>query len=143
MHRLYLLALATAGLVLAQPAAAAMTSCQIAYDLKGWSFIYKNYKGNGVVTCANGQTANVAVQLHAGGPTAGKSEIDGGRGTFSEVKDISEVFGTYVSIEGHAGVTRTAEGRAMTKGEVSLSLAGTGRGMDLGAAIGGFTIKHR
>ena len=59
------------------------------------------------------------------------------------MRDIQEIFGTYLSLEGHAGVTHTAEGRVMTKGEVSLSLGGTGRGWDLGAAVGAFTIEKR
>jgi hypothetical protein len=31
----------------------------------------------------------------------------------------------------------------MAKGEVSLSLAGTGQGVNLGVAFGGFTIQPR
>jgi hypothetical protein len=131
-----------ASLLLAYPATADMTKCKLVYDLKGWSFFYSTYKGTGTVRCRNGQSAKVGLRLHAGGATAGKSEINGGKGWFSEVKDISEVFGTYVSLEGHAGATRSGEGRAMTKGEVSLSLSGTGRGFDLGVAIGGFTISR-
>ncbi|CTP85225.1 hypothetical protein XTPLMG730_1059 [Xanthomonas translucens pv. phlei] len=31
----------------------------------------------------------------------------------------------------------------MTKGDISLALAGTGKGWDLGVAVGGFTIERR
>jgi hypothetical protein len=124
-------------------ASAGMTTCELRYSVKGWSFFYKEIKGYGTVTCANGQSAKVAIEMKGGGVTAGKSEIDDGTGTFSEVKDISEIFGTYVSVEGHAGVTKSAEGRVMTKGEVSLALSGDGRGFDLGFAFGGFTITRK
>ena len=74
--------------------------------------------------------------------TLGKSEIDNGRGRFTQVKDISEIFGTYVAVDGHAGATKSVEGWAMSKGEVSLALSGRGRGFDLGVAIGAFTIER-
>lgn len=137
------LATATASLLLALPAAATMTTCKMTYSLKGWSVFYKEYKGSGTVTCQNGQRASVSVVARGGGVTFGKSEINNGRGVFSKVKDIREIFGTYVAVDGHAGATRSAEGRAMTKGEVSLALYGTGRGFDLGFSFGGFTIERK
>jgi hypothetical protein len=65
------------------------------------------------------------------------------RGAFSGVKDISEIFGTYFAVDGHAGAPKSAEGRAMTKGKVSLALRGTGRGFDLGFSFGAFTIERK
>ena len=62
------------------------------------------------------------------------------RGRFSAVESIEEIYGSYAEAGGHAGVTRSAEGRVMTKGEVSLSLGGNGRGVDLGFAFGAFII---
>jgi len=125
------------------PYAPKMTSCHIVYNLKGWSVIYKTSKGEGRVTCSNGQTADVAIETHGGGFTVGKSEIVGGKGKFSEVRNIDEIFGTYAAAEAHAGATKSSGAQAMTKGEVSLSLAGTGQGVDLGFSFGGFTIKRR
>ena len=116
--------------------------CTLSYSVKGWSFIYKEYRGSGTVNCANGQSAAVQIVARGGGLTFGRSEIHG-RGRFSEVYSIDEVFGTFVEAAGHAGVTRSAEGRAMTKGTVSLALSGTGRGVDLGASFGGFTIRRK
>jgi hypothetical protein len=118
-----------------------MTTCTMSYYLKGWSFIYKTYEGRGTVRCRNGQRANVRITARGGGLTLGKSEIDRGRGVFSNVRDISEIYGTYVSVDAHAGTVKSVEGWAMTKGEVSLALSGKGRGFDLGVAIGAFTIK--
>jgi len=120
-----------------------MTVCDIVYNLKGWSVIYKTSKGEGKITCRNGQTANVALDTHGGGFTVGKSEIIGGKGRFSEVRSIDDLFGTYAAAEAHAGATRSSGVQVMTKGEVSLSLAGTGQGVDLGVSFGGFTIKRK
>jgi hypothetical protein len=124
-------------------ASAAMTSCRISYNLKGWSVFYKQYKGSGVVRCENGQRRNVSLITRGGGITLGKSEINKGKGKFTEVTNIDEIFGTYVVLDGHAGVTKSAEGQVMTKGEVSLAISGTGRGFDLGAALGAFTITPK
>ena len=49
----------------------------------------------------------------------------------------------YISADGHAAATRAAEGWAMSKGEVSLALSGTGRGVSIGFSFGGFTIQPR
>jgi hypothetical protein len=142
-----LISTAAAGLCLilsgANPAVASeFTKCELVFDLEGWSFVYKTMKGSGVVTCGNGQTATVAIETHAAGLTAGKSEIEGGKGSFSAVKDISEVYGSYVAGEAHAGATRSVAASVMTKGEISLAISGQGRGVDLGVTLGAFTIKQ-
>ena len=144
MRRFFVLGLAGLGLALLLPAsdALALTKCRMNFELRGWSFIYRNSNGTGNVTCENGQSAAVRLTLH-GGFTAGKFDILDGEGRFSEVKDISEVFGTYVVASGHAGATKAVSGWAMTKGEISLAISGEGRGWTLGADIGGFTIKRR
>ena len=128
-------------LFLVNSASAAMTSCRISYNLSGWSFFYKEYRGKGTVTCENGQRTNVSIITRGGGITFGKSEIIDGKGVFSEVKNINEVFGTYIVLDGHAGATKSVEGQVMTKGEVSLAISGKGRGFDLGVALGAFTIS--
>ena len=129
---------------LAPPASAnPYTKCEMVFSVKGWSFIYKTMKGSGEVTCDDGQGVTVAIVTHAAGLTAGKSEIENGKGTFSSVKDISEIYGSYAAGEVHAGATRSAAASAMTKGEVSLVISGRGRGMDLGVTLGAFTIKER
>ena len=145
MRRFFVLGLVGLGLALLLPAsdALALTKCQMNFELRGWSFIYRNSNGTGTVTCENGQTASVQLTLHAGGFTAGKFDILNGRGRFSDVKDISEIFGTYVVASGHAGATKAVSGWAMTKGEISLAISGEGRGWTLGADIGGFTVKRR
>ena len=128
-------------LFLSIPASAAMTICKITYSLKGWSIFYNEYKGNGTVSCENGKSANVSIITRGGGLTLGKSEINNGKGVFSEVININELYGTYIALGAHAGATKSVESQAMTKGEVSLALSGKGRGFDLGFTLGAFTIR--
>lgn len=139
-------ALGTAATLTAPLTAQAQTAnveCKMTFNLSGWAIIYKEAKGSGTVTCSNGQQANVNIMAKGGGLAAGKFEIDEGKGTFSAVHDISEIFGTYAQAEAQAGVVKSANAQALTKGEVSLGLAGTGRGWDLGVSFGGFTIERR
>ena len=125
----------------ALPASARDVSCRLDFDMSGWSIFYKTASGTGRVSCDNGQSRAVRIEARGGGLTVGKSEIRGGRGEFSGVNGISEVLGTYVSAEAHAGVVKSSKAQVMTKGEVSLALAGTGEGVDLGVAFGAFTIE--
>ena len=115
--------------------------CKMTFSLKGWSVFYKTASGQGRIECDNGQKAVVKSSVKGGGLPFGKSEIDG-TGKFSDVHDISEVFGSYVAAEAHAGAVKSSSASAYTKGEVSLSLAGTGRGLDLGVAFGRLKIKE-
>jgi hypothetical protein len=143
-------AVAVAALILAPGPAMAgdertdidMVECTMDFTLKGWSAFYRTAKGHGTVHCDNGQQAEVVIRAKGGGITFGKTEILDGKGVFSEVKDISEIFGSYVEATAHAGAVRSAGATAMTKGEISLALSGTGRGMDLGIAFGKFTIQR-
>ena len=130
-------------LVLAAPAQAAEIDCEMRFSMKGWSAFYKTASGTGTIRCNNGQTMAVKLRAKGGGITFGKSSIENGRGEFSGVHDIREVLGTYVSGEAHAGATKSAKASVVTKGEVSLALAGKGRGWDLGVAFGKFTILRR
>jgi hypothetical protein len=129
--------------LLAAPAQAELASCKMTFDLSGWSFVYKQMKGEGKVSCSNGQRADVKIESHGGGFSIGKSDILNGEGTFSEVNDISEIFGTYAQAEAHGGATKGGAAQVMTKGEISLAIAGAGRGWDVGVTLGGFTIKKK
>jgi hypothetical protein len=120
----------------------ALVDCQMKFNLKGWSAFYKTAKGDGTITCSNGASASVAIKATGGGITFGKSEVIGGTGRFTGAKGIDELFGSYVQAEAHAGAGKSANAQALTKGEVSLSLVGTGRGVDVGFAFGRFTIKR-
>lgn len=121
--------------------AGAGTMCHMKFSLTGWSVFYKTADGSGTITCDNGQSARVKLTSRGGGITFGRSKIKDATGTFTEVDGISEVFGTYVQSEAHAGAGKSAKASAMTKGEVSLSLVGKGQGVDVGIAFGKFTIE--
>ncbi|HEX3527730.1 MAG TPA: hypothetical protein VH988_11745 [Thermoanaerobaculia bacterium] len=139
---LCLLALA-ASLAAAAPASAATTKCELSFTLKSWAAFYKTASGSGTITCDNGQTAKVNLNAKGGGLAAGKSKIDDGHGKFSEVADIRELFGTYVTGGASAGAGKSAEASVVTKGDISLALAGHGTGIELGIAFGKFIISRR
>ena len=115
----------------------------MSFTLAGWSAFYKTAKGDGAITCDNAQAAKVAIKTTGGGLTFGKSKTVDGKGVFSEVTDIGELFGSYATATAHAGVVKSAEAQALTKGEVSLALSGTGSGVDLGIDFGKFTITKK
>lgn len=145
MRRLRLIQLLPLALVLASPAvlAAGKTDCKLKFNLAGWSAFYKTASGDGTITCDNGQKMAVHIEAKGGGLTFGKSKIENGTGEFSGVNDIKELLGSYAQAEAHAGAAKSSKASAMTKGEVSLALAGTGEGWDLGVAFGKFTISAR
>lgn len=123
-------------------AAAAHIKCTIRFTMKGWSAFYKTSDGAGTIQCDNGHSIKVSLSARGGGLTVGKSSIEDGRGEFSAISSVDELFGTYMSAEAHAGAVKSAGAQVMTKGEVSLALSGTGRGVDLGIAFGAFTISR-
>jgi hypothetical protein len=123
--------------------AAGPVDCRMTFDMSGWSLFYKTASGTGTVTCDNGQRRAVRLRAKGGGITVGKSRIVDGVGEFSGVRSIDEVFGSYAAAEAHAGAVKSSKAQAMTKGEVSLALAGTGEGWDLGVAFGKFTVEPR
>ena len=116
-------------------------SCDMTYTLKGWSAVYKTAKGEGTITCTNGETAKVAISVKGGGLTFGKTEIYNGKAEISGVGSINDIFGSYATASAHAGVVKAGAVEVMTKGNVSIALAGTGEGVDIGIDFSGFTIS--
>ena len=127
---------------LQEPARGDTTKCTMKFSLEGWSIFYERASGSGTIHCDNGQSARVTIRAKGGGPTAGKSMIENGSGTFSDVSDISDLFGTYATAEAHAGAGDSSAARVVTKGDVSLALSGTGKGIDLGVSFGKFEIEE-
>lgn len=119
-----------------------LTKCHLKFTLKSWSVFYKSGKGEGTITCDNGQTAEVKIRTHGGGVTFGKSSIDG-HGSFSRVHDIAKLYGGYAESEAHAGASGSAAAHAMWNGDVGLSLSGSGKGWNLGFDFGKFKISPR
>jgi hypothetical protein len=136
--------LALAALAFAAPRAhAAEIDCEMRFSTSGWSVFYKTATGTGTISCNNGQRMAVKIRAKGGGLTVGKSTIENGRGEFSGVRSINELLGTYVAAEVHAGAAESSDAQVMTKGEVNLALAGTGKGWNLGVAFGKFVISRR
>jgi hypothetical protein len=144
-HGSVALCAATMLLLLASPAVAKPTRCHLTYDVEGWSILYKVARGSGQIKCVDGQTANVTIVAHGGGLSLGTEKVKRGRGRFSGTEKITDLYGTYIEIDSHAGIGADAsvDARAMFKGSKRLSLAGKGSGINLGFAIGAFTIKAR
>ena len=115
--------------------------CKLDYSLTGWSLVYKHTSGSGRITCDNGQSMPVRVSAKAVGLTAGKWHIDHGTGHFTDVHNINEALGRYVQASANAGLVKSGEAQMLTKGPVSLALAGAGAGVNLGVDIGAFRIK--
>ena len=121
---------------------AELITCEMSFELTGWSAIVRKADGRGSVRCQDGSSAEVTLRVRGGGLTAGKTEILDGTGTFSGVFSIDEIFGSYVAAAASAGAVRSGEAVAMTKGPVSLALAGTGRGWSLGVEFNRFVIRR-
>jgi hypothetical protein len=132
-------ALAT-GLGVTQPVKAASVNCTMRFDLTSWSILYKRSDGTGTITCSDRTILKVKLTANGGGLTVGKATIKGGKGNFSAVNSIEETLGTYVAADASFGTPKSGTAQVMTKGEVSLSLAGAGKGFGLGVSLGGLTI---
>ena len=92
------------------------------------------------MTCADGTSLPVKISVKGAGLTVGKSKVDNGSGHFTNVHNIADVLGSYAQGEAHAGVVKSGSVQLLTKGTVSLALAGTGEGIDLGIDVGDFTL---
>jgi hypothetical protein len=144
----------TAGLAFAAPAAAQGAkgepaaqkardvSCEMMFTMKGWSAIVSKAEGKGTVTCDNGQRADVVLTIAGGGLTFGRTEIEEGKGVFSDVTDIAELFGAYGQAEASAGAGDSVSAQALTKGNVSLAITTKGRGWSLGVSGAKFSIAR-
>ena len=134
--------LAAAAFHSAPASAAAKTDCEMRFNLTGWAAIYKHAEGNGVITCANGESMHVNIIARGGGLTAGKYQVEDGKGKFSDVSSLTELLGNYAQGEANAGLVKGGTAQVLTKGTVSLALAGKGEGVDLGISFGKFTISR-
>ena len=135
----FVLALVVIGMAPAR--AEAKTKCDLTFAIKEWAALYKHARGSGTITCSNGQRAHVAISSKGGGLTAGRFRIEG-HGEFSEVNDIRELYGSYAQAQANAGVVKSGAAVVVTKGEVSLGLAGKGEGWDVGISLGNFVLTH-
>jgi len=123
--------------------AAGNIDCELRYNLAGWSVLYKTASGTGTIQCDNGARIPVKISAKGGGLTVGKSSIVDGKGKFSGAYSVNDLIGSYAAVEAHAGADKSGNAQVMTKGDISLALAGTGKGWDLGVGVGRFTIERR
>jgi len=134
------LLLAVASLHSVHARAAGKIDCEMKFSLTGWSALYKHAEGRGVVSCTNGKSYPVTIVAVGGGLTVGKYEVEDGTGKFSEVFSTDEIFGSYAQAEAEAGLVKSGTAQVLTKGNVSLALAASGGGVNLGISFGKFTI---
>jgi hypothetical protein len=121
---------------------AADLSCEMHFDLSSWAVIYKHASGHGTITCKDGSSMKVKLTANGGGLALSKSKIKDGRADFTGLRTINDALGTYAAAEADTGLIKHGAAQVMTKGEVSISLAGAGRGTGLGVVVGGFTIAR-
>jgi hypothetical protein len=117
-------------------------SCEMAFTMKGWSAIVSKAEGKGVVTCDNGQRADVVLTVTGGGLTFGKTEVEDGKGVFTGVTDINDIFGAYGQAEAAAGAVESVSAQALTKGNVGLAITTKGKGWSLGVSGARFSIAR-
>lgn len=115
--------------------------CELSFTSKEWSLVYARARGEGVVFCDDGSSMGVNITAKGIGVTVGKWKITDGRGRFSDVDDIRKVLGTYFALSGEIGLVKSGTTRLLSKGNVSLALAGSGKGVNVGIAIGELTIS--
>lgn len=120
----------------------APVKCMLTFTLRGWSAGYKTASGHRNVTCNNGQAIPVKPTVHGGGLTFGKMDVLEGKGDFSVVKSANEVLGNYAAAEATAGAVKAGQAAVYTRGEVSLALTGTGRGVGAGLDFGNLDIQR-
>ncbi|WP_313169701.1 hypothetical protein [Stenotrophomonas sp.] len=142
MKKMAMMALLGLGMVPAAQAAGNI-DCELRYNLSGWSAFYKTSSGTGTITCDNGASIPVKITAKGGGLTVGRTTITDGRGRFTGAYTLNDLLGTYAAAEVHASASRATDAQAMTKGDISLALAGTGRGWSLGIGFGKFVIERR
>lgn len=133
-----------AGCAFAGAASAAQPDldCKLTFSLTAWSAIYEHADGRGRVTCANGESMPVHIRIRGGGLTAGKWRINDGKGSFTDVYKISDVLGSYAQAAANIGAVKSGTAQVLSKGSVSLALAGVGQGINLGISGSKFTISR-
>jgi hypothetical protein len=118
------------------------TDCVMRFDLSSWAVLYKHAAGHGTITCKNGASMKVKLTANGGGLALSKSTIKDGKANFTGLHSINDALGTYVAADADTGIVKHGDAQVLTKGEVSMSLAGAGKGLGLGVTVGGFTIAR-
>lgn len=117
-------------------------SCTLKFSSTQWSVLYEHAEGTGTVMCDNGKRMEVDISAKGMGLTAGKWRIDQGTGKFTHVKNVRDVLGTYAALSANVGLVKAGTVQVLTNNKVSLVLAGTGDGFDVGVTISQFKIER-
>lgn len=117
-------------------------SCTLKFSSTQWSVLYEHAQGTGTVTCDNGKKMEVDISAKGVGLTAGKWKIDHAMGKFTHVAKIRDVLGTYAALSANVGLVKAGTVQVLGNGKVSLVLAGSGDGFDVGLTISQFKIER-
>lgn len=127
--------------VMSTAQAADELDCKLHFELSSWSLIYKHVSGKGTVTCSNGQSMKVTLSANGGGLSVGSSRIDDGNGVFTSLRSIADIPGTYADVNANTAI-KAGNAQVLTKGNVSLAIAGVGHGIEMGISLGELTITQ-
>ena len=117
-------------------------SCILKFSSTQWSVLYEHAEGAGTVTCDNGKKMEVDISAKGVGLTAGTWRIAHGTGKFTHVAKLRDVLGTYAALSANVGLVKAGTVQVLTKDKVSLVLAGSGDGFDVGVTISQFKIER-
>ena len=123
-------------------AASTGTSCTLEFSSEQWSALYEHSEGAGTITCDDGSRMEVDIAAKGIGLSLGRWKIDHATGKFTRVKGIRDLLGNYAALGVNAGLVKSGTAQALTNGTVSLVLAGSGEGFDVGLTISKFRIER-
>jgi hypothetical protein len=115
--------------------------CTMDFELHSWSAFYKSGKGTGTISCSNGQKSKIKIRSHGGGITFGKFNIANGKGKFSPVHNISELYGKYANVGGEGAAGKARMAASLSKDDIDLDIEGKGTGGGFGFDFSGFRIS--
>jgi len=116
--------------------------CTMQFELRSWAAFYKSGKGDGNITCSNGQKAPVFIRTHGGGVQFGKFNIANGQGKFTPVNSIEQLFGKWATVGGEGAAGKARIGQSLSKDDITLDIKGTGTGGGFGFDFGSFRISR-
>lgn len=125
----------------ASQARAAELDCKLHFNLSSWSVLYKHAAGTGTINCTDGQTMKVKITANGGGLTVGKAKVKDGVGNFTGLTNLQDAAGSYVQGDASFGVWKNGDAQILTKGPLTLTIAGAGRGFGMGVSVGSFNIQ--
>jgi hypothetical protein len=140
-HAIATVALSLATLCATQ-ARAADLKCKLHFNLSSWSVLYKHAAGTGTINCTDGQSMKVKITANGGGISVGKAKVKDGVGNFTGLANLADATGTYAQGDASFGMFKNGDAQILTKGPLTLTIAGAGRGFGMGVSVGAFKIER-